>query len=460
VNFRTEGCSAYDHPEITVVFQDVPVDEAVPGWILRHFQDLVASGSRLQVGDTVRMGMRTLRVIPRDDLTFGLEERVDEDEWVERVDRTMTDLWYQAAAASKLGLPEDLSSVSDRDYVVLQPCVRDSQILLMNRVEPETPDGYAWMIGCGQEHEHADWMISDLFQLALAMPYLTQFLALPVDTGVAVHSDSVSAGGGVLADVVRGEFMLTPDGGMHFGPEPVVSAATAHAAAVKVGDGLYRTSIGARYDHPEIVIRVGEPLIEGLRDPLAQWLLDYLQDSLSGGTRFLPGQTVQVGWRMVRIVERGDELGVQERADGDQWEEQVGRTLHELWLQREVAASVGLDERLSFPVEGQSASVADCATGAPPAVLLRRSTPGGPAASGWAVSCAGDHQHGAWETRPLTELVGWLPSAVQFLALPVDSSVVIDSPETTATGRIGVRISADGRSVQPRRGSYLAALAG
>jgi hypothetical protein len=453
---RTAGCAPHDHPEITVVFRDEPVAASAARWLVEHFQDIVADGVRLSPGDAVRLGMRTVRMIARDDGTLGVEERVGTDVWEEHVDRTMTDLWYQGAAAAELGLPEELSSTHDDDLVVVRPCSRGASKVVLNRVRPDDPQSFGWVIACGDDHEHVDWVLSDLFHVGLAVPHLNQFFARPVGVMISIDNGRVAPNGGVWADVFYDDAALTPSGGARFGPDPVVSVA--HAAVLKLDDGTYRTSIGAHVDHPDVTIRLAEPLVPDLQDPLAQWLLDYLQDAISGGARFLPGQTVGVGWRTLRVVERSDGLGLEERVDDGGWEEHVHLTLRDMWYQKEVVASIDAMHRLSFPSEAQSAEVSGCVAGAPLAVLLTRSASDDPSVSGWTVSCARDHDHGDTIAEPLVDLVASMPFAMQLLALPVGASVVVDSPGATTTGRIGVRISLDGRPVEPLPGSYLEAL--
>lgn len=457
--FRTYGCTEFDHPEVTVMFDDEPVSDGIVTWFLDFLRTLVDGGQRLEPGAALQVGMRRLRVITRDDHTLGLEERVDGEGWGEHVDRALTDLYYQAEASAKLGLPENFWSVTDDDGIGMQPCVVDAASLVLHRRPTENPQEVEWMLGCCDEHEHADWVVTDVFRAALLFPHLARFFALPTGTVVRVERDRVTPDGGVTADVDYEGSALTPDGGMYFGPES--GAVPVARCAVATTDGVeYRTSIGDRHDHPDVVIRLGEAPVPGLQDSLAQWLLDYLQDSIAEGARFEAGQTVRVGWRLLRVVDRADGLGLQERAADGEWAERVDSTLRDLWYQREVVASVVSAERLSFPTEEQSALVAGCVATAPSQLVLERSEPADdPGSSGWAVRCGADHDHGGWVSRPLPEIVASMPFVAQFLALPAHASVALDAPHTTRTGRLGARISVEGRLLEPLPGSYLAALA-
>jgi hypothetical protein len=455
--FRTVGCAEYDHPEFTVVFGTAPPPESSSKKILDYFQNAVAGGLRFVPGQSVSFGIHSVRIIDRSDGTLGVTERVGGEAWEERVDQTVRDLLDQAVAAAKLGLSEDFSSVSDDDFAVVQPCGRDASTLVLDR--PDDPQDYVWIVGCGDDHDHSAWVYTDLFRVWLAFPFTAQFLALPPGTRVVVHRERMSAGGGIVADVAYQGAMLTPDGGMYFGPEPD-PAASAHLAEIPLGDDWYRTRIGSHHGHRDIVFRLSEPPVPGLQDALAQWLLGYLQDSIAEGIRFTPDQTIQVGWRVLRVVERNDgTLGLHERTAGGRWEEHVEQALRDLWFQKEVVASVGLTDRLSFPAEKQSAYVAGCADASDVALVLSRTDPDDQSTSGWLVSCARDHRHPDWVSRPLADLVDSTPFASQFLALPVRSSVTVEPAHLTSSGRIGAQIRVDGRDLSPMVGSYLAALA-
>lgn len=267
---RTDGCAAHGHLAITVVFRDEPVAESAARWLVEHFAGLVASGIRLSEGHAVRLGMRTVRMIARDDGTLGVEERVGTDAWDEQVDQAVTDLWFQTGALAKLSLPEDLSSVHDDDYVAVQPCSRHASTTYLHRTEPEGPQGYGWMIACRDDHEHADWVLSDLFHVGLAVQHPNQFFTLP-GVVVSIDNDRVTSSGAVWADEFYEDAALTASGGTRFGPEPV--AAIAHAAVLKLDDTTYRTSIEERCGHPDVTIRLSEPPVPWLQDVLAFRLL-------------------------------------------------------------------------------------------------------------------------------------------------------------------------------------------
>lgn len=463
--FRTATCVDSDHPEFTLVFEDEPTSPNIVGWILDHLENAVAEGMRFAPGETIGIGWRSLRIIERADRTLGLEERVGAEIWEEHVDQALNDVWYQIDAAEKLDLPKEPDSVAEDDIAIGQPCAFEASMLSLTRLGPDSPQHGMWAIGCGDEHDHSEWSAMDLFQVSESLPFVTQFLALPPETGVIIDRFRGDATGGVVAGVSYQGAMLTPDDGMRFGPEPesietlIATTPGASFAIHRFGEGLYRTTIGNQHGHPEIVARITEPVIPGISESLVELILDDLQDSLAAGTRFEPGQTVRIGGRTLRIVERPDGmLGLLERVDTDRWEEHVEQTLRDLWYQKEVAAGLGLTHRLDFPTEDRYAAVAECVDETISALLLTRGETGDPASSGWMVCCLRDHDHGEWSARSIRDLSESMPFATQFLALPVNTSIAVEAPHTTPTGRIGVRVLLNGRRLLPAPGSYLSTL--
>ncbi|MEU2177956.1 hypothetical protein ABZ552_27390 [Nocardia sp. NPDC019219] len=214
----------------------------------------------------------------------------------------------------------------------------------------------------------------------------------------------------------------------------------------------FRTTSCVSHGHPEFTVVFTEPQLPGMEN----WLLSYLESTVAAGTRYHPGETIRIGWNLVRVRGRDDgTLGLAERTDTQTWAEQVDRTLRDVWYQREVAAGVGLTDRLDFPGEDQQAIVSSCGLESPVLVLTRAATDD-PEFSGWSVECFEDHAHRSSYYTTLLELATAMPFAVQFLALPATTTVLIESPEITPTGAIRPHIvDADGVEMCPIPGSYL-----
>lgn len=87
------------------------------------------------------------------------------------------------------------------------------------------------------------------------------------------------------------------------------------------------------YNHPDIVVRV-DPRWSGLAD----WLPDYFAEEVRQGVKFAAGQTVQVGWSMLKLAARDDgNLSAFEpdfKAMPIHWVEGVDQTVRSLAAQK------------------------------------------------------------------------------------------------------------------------------
>src|SRR5688572_18655764 len=181
----------------------------------------------------------------------------------------------------------------------------------------------------------------------------------------------------------------------------------------------HRTTACARFGHPELTIQLAET--SSIPD-VHRILINYFEGAVARGSKFKPGQRVQLGWSTLLLCERADgTIGVQERelSPDPQWTESVDRAVHDVWYQREIADSVGLLDQLRFPTQGEGAMVTDCAMEAKTTLLTRlpdEDLPDG--FSGWTLSCAADHDHGERDIVPLLAIAASLPSIVQLFALP------------------------------------------
>ncbi|WP_024802128.1 hypothetical protein [Nocardia sp. BMG51109] len=460
--FRTTACAAAGHPEFTLVFRGAPATPHAAAWIVGQLENAVAQGARFAAGEEFRVGWRRMRVVEHDDRTLGLTERVGDDTWEEQVDRTLGDMWLQVKAAAELELPEVQDALDEEEIAIVQPCAFDAGVIVLNRMGPDSHQPGQWGVSCGDEHDHAAWDFMKLFRLTAALPFLAQFLALPPETGLIIARDTVDADGGVVAEVAYRNTMITADGGARFGPDPAPGEPEylrPHFSIERFGEGLYRTTIGRRQGHPDVVARIADPPVPGLDESLVEWVLDDVQDAMAVGTRFASGRTIRIGWRTLRLTERDDGmLGLLERTGEDAWAEHVEQTLGETWYQKEVAASLGLVEELAFPRDDQYVTIAECVQPDLSALLLCRTEAGDPDDSGWMVCCLNSHDHGPWRRRTTWEVSRSMPFATQFLALPPGISVAIDAPGSTATGRIGVRVLFGDRRMLAHPDSYLARL--
>lgn len=218
----------------------------------------------------------------------------------------------------------------------------------------------------------------------------------------------------------------------------------------------FRTTRCSAHGHPELTIRFGREVpVPGLE----RMLLGYFEEQVARGTKFLAGQTVQIGWATLRLMQRQDgTLGVLEPdLRGElKWIESVDQSLFETWRQKEILDSVGLAERAAFPRQALMAIVCTKAWDSP-TLMLARTEPTGPTDSGWFIGCADeahDHQQpDALVAVPLIEVAVRLPPLTQFFALPPGVDALVIGP-----GRVRARLYLDGEELPVRAGSYLAAL--
>ena len=219
----------------------------------------------------------------------------------------------------------------------------------------------------------------------------------------------------------------------------------------------FRTTHCAQHDHSEFTLRfLTEVPVPGLE----KMLIGYFENAVASGTKFKPGQTVQVGWATLRLTQRDDgTLGVLEPDLKTElrWIESVDQSLLETWRHKEVLDSLGLLERANYPRQALQAVVCSRALDAPSAFMMGRTAPSAPTDSGWFVGCMDDsHDHqlpDALTVVPLIEIAVKVPPLTQFFALPEGTDVVVSGP-----GRIRARVFVEGEEVKPREGSYLHAL--
>ena len=211
----------------------------------------------------------------------------------------------------------------------------------------------------------------------------------------------------------------------------------------------FSTRTCGQHAHPEFTVQfAGKPIPGGER-----LLLSYFEAEVARGARFGPGHTIGLGGHTLRLVDRRDgTLGVEEPIPSPKpkWIEAVDRTVREVMFQRWICDSVG--QLPSFPPRGSDCLASACSEGSDAIVLTRVEPPAGlPQASGWMISCPEDHDHGERTPLPLLALSALRPFAVQFLALPTESAVLLLPP-----GRAHVFFR--GKGVIPAAGSYLESL--
>ncbi|CAJ0783406.1 hypothetical protein LMG19083_01037 [Ralstonia psammae] len=218
-------------------------------------------------------------------------------------------------------------------------------------------------------------------------------------------------------------------------------------------DTVLRSTTGCRrFGHPEFEVRFSSRTVSQDVD----WLLRYLENRVSGGSKFQHGETIQVGW-MVAMLEDSTEgkLRVKEpdmKVVPVQFIDSVTHTLLHLRTQKDVVESLVPPVDPDFPSLVHSVVVHANYKAARRVLLTRGAVEG--ADSGWWLTDLDDTEGAQDPTRfsrtSLYQLGVDRPDLIKFFAVPAGLQVAIDD---TYIGVIG----AEGELKQAP-GTYLSEL--
>jgi hypothetical protein len=188
---RTTQCSRFGHPELTVVFDPLPIP-GIEKMLLGYFEGAVSKGVKFRPGQTLQFGWSTLRFCERADGTLGVEERVvgPQREFTEGVGRALYDMFVQTEIVRSVGLEEQIDFPGQDDLVMFSECAQDAEARILTRLPDEEgqPDDFSgWSLTCAQEHDHGERKVLPLIALKAFAPGLVQLLGLPRDTVVFVQ---------------------------------------------------------------------------------------------------------------------------------------------------------------------------------------------------------------------------------------------------------------------------------
>ncbi len=191
--YRTTRCAARGHPEFTLCFRrEVPV-EGLEQMLVGYFEGaVVGAGAQFKAGQTVQMGWATLRLTQREDGTFGVLEPDLQHElkWIESVDQSLLETWRQKEVLDSLGLLARADYPRQALQAVVCSRAWDAPSFVMGRTEPSAPTDSGWFVGClddAHDHQVPDALsVLPLIEVAVRVPPLTQFFALPQGTDVVV----------------------------------------------------------------------------------------------------------------------------------------------------------------------------------------------------------------------------------------------------------------------------------
>ncbi len=195
--FRTRECAQHGHPEFTLRFREPSRVPDLEQGLMRVLEESVARGTKFAAGETMRYGWVTLRLKERDDGTLGIEEQTRgqgeqgrNGSWDEFVDESLTQVWFQREIGRSLDVEDRLAFPSQGQAAVF--CNRVEEVQRWFLARHEMPDPFSgWHLFCtDKEHDHdgdANVLATELLHLTARFPFVTQFLALPVETVVGIE---------------------------------------------------------------------------------------------------------------------------------------------------------------------------------------------------------------------------------------------------------------------------------
>ena len=183
--FRTTKCSAYEHPEFTLVF-DTSVPQADIEVLASFLEDSVAEGTRYKDGDLITVGSMLFRVaMIKDALSIEEPNLLSLPiEWTQGVSRTMQLLRLQKDIAESLGLEDEIDPPSIRcSLLVGANLTLQDKELVLDRVNASVCDS-GWFVGRQDSElnyeDKATLKRISVYQAILNWPQIGGFLALPV----------------------------------------------------------------------------------------------------------------------------------------------------------------------------------------------------------------------------------------------------------------------------------------
>jgi hypothetical protein len=187
-----------------------------------------------------------------------------------------------------------------------------------------------------------------------------------------------------------------------------------------------------KYGHPEFSLSCEDTPIHPQQ---MRWLITWVEQEVSQGKKFLPGQTVQIGWSVLKVDLRAD--GTLALFEPDfksmpmKFVDRVSTTLWHVLMQKLVTDSLGVENEINESSLQRSAIV--CSDfGKGKGLFMERSIPSGHA-SGWFFGCAdAAHDH---HTKENLRLVSLYEAAVlldggvtPYLGLPPGISISFAAP--------------------------------
>jgi hypothetical protein len=203
------------------------------------------------------------------------------------------------------------------------------------------------------------------------------------------------------------------------------------------------------HGHPELALTLDSTSLEAD----ARWFAGILEQMVQSGSRFQPGQSLQIGWSVAWFVALPNKtLGFEEpdmksmplvRQPG------LTHSLRHLRLHKDTLESVLYSDALSLPSLQQSCLICTRLAHSSSFFMDRRQPQG--ADSGWFIGCQADeHDHNdptTLRTVSLYEAVVIIcPRALPYLAFPPRATIAVDE---------ALSFFMDGEPLEVREGSFV-----
>ncbi|MCP2088207.1 UNVERIFIED_ORG: hypothetical protein J2Y81_004294 [Paraburkholderia sediminicola] len=190
----TSGCKRFDHPECEIRVSSPAIPEVDIAWLLGFIESYIASGARLNIGETMQIGWMLVRI---EEGPAGALRLTEPDmksfpvHFIDSVDRTLLHLRNQNDVVRSLSLATDPLFPSLRQSAVVHVNYKHANSVSMMR---EVADGLSsgWVITDTQDlaglRDPARFLTTSLYQLGLDRPELIKFFALPPMLEVSIDN--------------------------------------------------------------------------------------------------------------------------------------------------------------------------------------------------------------------------------------------------------------------------------
>ncbi|HEY1174058.1 MAG TPA: hypothetical protein VGH19_22015 [Verrucomicrobiae bacterium] len=217
---------------------------------------------------------------------------------------------------------------------------------------------------------------------------------------------------------------------------------------------LTKTTRCGEFGHKEFLIECDDVLVQA---GTTRWFIDWLESSVQAGKVFAPGQHVQLGWSILKVMPEVDNYLSFSEPDFSsspiQFVPGVSQSLQHLFIQKSIAESIGVKEELTIPSLQTSAIICSRFSIEKP-LFFSRSEPV-EKDSGWFFGCLDQtHNHSVVEElRKVSLYEAALRHGfrmVPYLGLPAGTDVILVGKE--------IEIYRDRKPMALQPGSYLAEL--